>query len=149
MKVVRLKEFGAGGHALKQKIHVGRLSGLGYFAECFMELERVSTKIWWQALTDNKYFGLGFERRVGHCHEIVVHRADGQAAQAVIAAQCDDDDGRGMFRQRGIDARNSATRCFSRDAGIDDAIIQLLLVQPRFQQGGPGGIGANAIAGRE
>ena len=52
-----------------------------------------------------------------------------QTTQAVVGAKGHDYDLWGVFSQCRGDARTASGGCFSRDAGIDDVIIELLLLQ--------------------
>ena len=54
-----------------------------------------------------------------------------------------------MLGQRRIKAAATTAAGFSRNAGVDDAIIKALLVQALVEQHRPSGVLANAVAGRE
>ena len=62
----------------------------------------------------------------------------GRPVQAVVGAECDDDDRRPLFAERLGNAAATAGGGFSRDAGTDDAIIDAPLGQALLQQCRPG-----------
>jgi hypothetical protein len=81
--------------------------------------------------------------------QVVAHLRHRQPAQAVVGAEGDDHHcGECLASAASMRVRPPAGG-FSRDAGIDDAIIELLFLQAFGQQGGPGRVLANAVAGRK
>jgi hypothetical protein len=72
-----------------------------------------------------------------------------QAAQAVVGAEFQDDDGRALGGEGLGDARASAGGGLAALAGIDHAIMQLLARQPLPQQLDPAGLARDAVSRRQ
>ncbi|OGV74108.1 MAG: hypothetical protein A3B82_05705 [Methylophilales bacterium RIFCSPHIGHO2_02_FULL_57_10] len=81
--------------------------------------------------------------------EILSHVLDRQAAQAVVGAEFEDDNGGLVFGEGGRDATQTATGGFAADAGIDHAPARFLLRQLFFQQAHPAGFAWNAVGSRQ
>ena len=65
--------------------------------------------------------------------QILLHAGDGQAAQAVVGAELDDQDPHVAF-ERPVEAAQAARRRVARDAGVDDLVRIPLGVEPRLNQ---------------
>ena len=90
-----------------------------------------------------------FVRAGDHCVQVVAHGFYRQAAQSVVAAQGDDQQGRLVACQGGIKSAATAARCFARDAGIDDVIIETSRSKSLSEQGRPSRILPNTVTGRQ
>ena len=81
--------------------------------------------------------------KVGFCF------GEGRTAQAIIGTEFDYDDRRMVLKQSGCDALASTGGGFSADAGIDDLILRMAVLQFLLQQIDPAGFTRNSISGRE
>ncbi len=81
--------------------------------------------------------------------EVAAYLFQRQAAQAVVAAELDDDHCRFVQFQGTRQPAARAAGGFAADTGVDYAVPVTLPGQSLFQQGHPGGIHFDAIAGAQ
>ena len=82
-------------------------------------------------MPDDQRLGACALRRGDHRIEIVAGRLEIAAAQPVVAAQLDDDDGRLVPREQRRQPRPSAGRRVAGDAGVDDPVADSVRVAMR------------------
>jgi len=98
---------------------------------------------------EQQHTRLGFPASLDNGGEIALHVLDRQAAQAVVGAEFEDDDGRLVFGEGRRDAAQPATGGFAADTGIDHAPARFLLRQLFLQQTHPACFAWNAVSGRQ
>ena len=81
--------------------------------------------------------------------KLLAHLSQRQAAQAVVAAELEDDDGRMVQLQRTRQASPRAAGGLAADAGIHDAVSVTLRGESLLQQRHPGCIDCDAITGAQ
>ena len=86
---------------------------------------------------DQEHLGAGLLCLLDHRAEIALHLIDRQAAQTVVCAELENHDRRFDLDENFRHARESTSGGFSRDAGIDDAIIHALPFKPLLEQRDP------------
>jgi ABC-type multidrug transport system fused ATPase/permease subunit len=146
VQIVGLKQLWFGRHPCQQEVDQRGLVGCGDGAESLLEFSRVSTIVGRDALPDQEHLRLVLLGAADDGAEVCTQLCHRQATQAVVGAESDDHHLRRVLVQRRGDACAAAGGCFSRDAGIDDAIIELFLLQASGQQGWPGRILADTVA---
>ena len=93
--------------------------------------------------------GAGLPREDDHAVEVGAGGLEGQAAQAVVAPQLDDDDRRAVHGQRPGQPGEPPGRGLAADAGIDHAVPVTLRLQAVLQQGDPALVGRQSVAGAD
>src|ERR1700688_4620476 len=84
-----------------------------------------------------QYLGARRRREVDHAQQIGAHLRDGQSAQAVIAAQFQNDDLGVMQVERPRQPREAACGGLPANAGVDDLVTVISILEPRLQQRHP------------
>ena len=133
--------------AIEQEVDEGGFPVFGDVGKCLLELNRIRSIVGRQALPDDQDAGVFLLRGIGQGCQVVTHRLDRQAAQAVVGAERNDDDVRPVLVQRRTEPRPPAARGFARDAGVGDAIIKSFLFEAFCEQARPGRFLSDAIAG--
>ena len=100
-------------------------------------------------MSNEQHSGLRLLCGVDHRQQVFAQGGDRQATQTVVTAQGDDDDLRGLSGECAGQSGATTAQGFPRDAGVDDLIIELFLLQTFFQQRGPGAFLGNAVACRK
>jgi hypothetical protein len=83
-----------------------------------------------------------------HGGEILLRAFDGKAAEAVVAAELEDDD-LGFLGEDAMDAFEGVFGGVAADAGVDDAVAIAGGVEELLKVGGVAGGGIDAVAGGE
>lgn len=90
--------------------------------------------------------GMGGEQAGDDVFEIAFCDRQRQAAEAVVAAEFDDDDG-GVHGEDAGQAVDTVLAGVAADAGIDDAVMVAAGVEVVLERGGPGLAGFESVAG--
>ena len=149
MQVVRLEQSGRQCDTIKQEVHECSFADLGDFAKNLVELSGVGPVVGREALSHEEYTGSLLLRRFSHGQQVFAHRGNRKAAQPIVRTESNDDDAGRVFFQRFFQPGSATAGGFSRDAGVDDAIIQFSLLQPFGQQAWPGGVLRDTVSGRQ
>jgi len=91
-------------------------------------------------------FAAGVEQSGDDGVEITPGIGDGEAAEAIVAAEFDDDNG-GMKAENVFQAHNGVFAGIAADPGVDDLVVIAALVEGSLKVLGPGMAGGDAIAG--
>ena len=144
------KEIGrVGGNRRQQEIQRGALLALGGVRETLREFGGVGAVIGRQVHADEQRARPGRLGGIEHGGEVVAHLGERQAAQTVVGAEGDDDDGRLVALQGFRQAGTAAGGGLAGNRDIGDAIIEALFAQALFQQRRPGLFGTDAVTGGE
>ena len=100
-----------------------------------------------QSHADHQHVRAGFLCALDDHAKVGLHLCDRQPAQAVVAAELEDDDRRLMLLEQLVDARAAAGAGLAGDARIDDAIIEPFPFQPCFEQRHPAARALEAVRG--
>ena len=149
VQIVGLEKSRLAGDWFEQEIDQRGFFAPGEFAETALKLLRIRPVIGRQAHAGEQDLGAGSLGGVDHGRQIVAHLADRQAAQTVVGAERDDDDGRLVLAQGGSEPGASAGRGFAGDRQVGNVIIKMFVAQALGEQGWPGLLRANAVAGRQ
>src|SRR5271156_1546613 len=138
MDSVGLHESGGEGNVVEQKRHPGQLFDAGHIAVTRTKLFRVIGPVVGRySHSQQQYMGAGRRRQVHHVRQIGAHLRDRQGTQAVVAAQFQDDELGPVQRQGPRQAGQPARGGLAADAGVDDLVTVLLILEPRLQQRDP------------
>jgi hypothetical protein len=130
MDVVGLEQLAPLRHPFEQEGHQRRLVAARQFGVAALEgLDVIGAVVGGQPHAGQHDAGLARLGGIEHGLQVVAQGRHRQAAQAVVAAQGDDDHVRLGPVERGAEAAAPARRGVAADAGIDDAIIQALRAQ--------------------
>ena len=94
------------------------------------------------------YFGAGLLELVDDAREVGLGLFEGQAAEAVVAAELDDDD-LGMAGEDEVDAVEAVLGGVAADAGVDDVVVIAVGVEEALEVVGIGLADVGAVAGGE
>lgn len=149
VQAVRLKKLRMLGNPGEQEIDMGEFFCFHYVDEDLCEIVCVMAVIGRQAHADQQDAGLAFAGGSNHGFQVGTHFGQRQAAQTIVGAEGNDDNPRAMSLQCGGQAGEATGSGFAGNAEVGNVIIQTLIAQALLQQGRPGGVGADAISGRE
>jgi hypothetical protein len=131
--VVFLHEIATLADALQDVRNERHPIAFGNLPERRLELLRVTRPVVRRdPYADEKNAGPACLRPPDNAREIVLHLSGRKPAQAVIAAKRHHDNFRPRARQELRDPGGSAARCFTRNTGIHDVIIEPFLPQTLF-----------------
>ena len=147
VQVVGLEITLLGSHRFEQEFDQRGLFRLGNIDKAALEIAGIRAIVGRQAHAGQGHTGAAAARHVDHGVQVVAHLRQRQAAQAVVGAQRDDDDGRFVVLERRIQSRTAAGRGFTRNRQVGDAIIEPLVAQALAEQGRPGLLRPDAITG--
>ena len=138
MDAVGLEHGAIAGEALHQERNEFHILLSRNFGEQTLEPARVNRAvIGWNAHSGNHHARAGLAAGLDDGDQIFAGFLERIAAQAVIGAQFDDDDGGMMLRERGGQAGQAAECGIAADAGVDDLVIELVALQPLLEQRDP------------
>ena len=143
-----LHHAGRSGDAVQHEGQKGAAGIPRHDGEAFAELPGVAAAIVGRDFHAQEHGARARRLRLaGHRGEVAAQAPDRVAAQAVVAAEFDDDDGRPMPRQKLRQARRAAAGRLAADAGIHHPVAQPLRREPRFQQSRPTRGEGHAVGG--
>ncbi len=149
MDGVVLHQFGVGGDAIEEEGDQGDFFVAGeVFVDIFEVADVVGAVVAGEghaAEEDGDVGGLG---AVDHFGEIGASGFEGEAAEAVVAAESEDDDG-GLEAEGFIEAGDAAAGGVAADAEVDDAEGEVVGIEAFLEPVGVAEAGLDAIAGGE
>ena len=149
MQVVGLKIGLLRGNGFKQKGQQANLLLAGNITKTLVEFKSVGTVIGRQADAGEHHPGPGRLRSINHGIQVVAHLCQWQATQTIIGAQGNDDDDGFVLTERRVQAGAPTSCGFAGDRQVGDAIIKVFFRQTFGEQGWPGLLRTNAVAGRK
>ena len=149
VQVIGLKEMCLLGDWFKKKAKQRDFLVAGNLGKAAVQLRRVGAVIGRQTNAGNQYLGAAGPGSIDHGVQIVAQLGQGQAAQAIVGAERNDDDGRFVLGKCRRQSGAPASSGFAGDRQIGNAIIQLLFAQALAEQGWPGLLLTDAVTGGE
>jgi len=150
MDAVILHEFVVQRYAVHKKFDPRYVKLVGEFAIDVFECAGIAWAVIRRNTDTQEHDGRAtFPGGFDDCLQIAFHYARGEAAQAVVATEFENDEVRFEVTEGRADPGFATFGRFTADAGVNDSIFVPLGLQPGLQQSGPGLVHLYAIAGAQ